>query len=200
MVQGMNGGTFLAMAGRNSVLLATDSRYSSHRLKSFLLDMRPRDIYRVGDNTLIGSIGMEVGTMVLMDSLRSILLAHNKDDIEPVNVARVISNILYETGLPISPIVVGLDNQGDPFLCSMDGLGACTRSTSFVVVGTANAETLALCESMYRSGLEVDQLVELATICLKRAFQRNILSGGDVRLVTMHNGRIYSKLVTVEDV
>lgn len=196
-----NGGTFLAMAGKDSVLLATDSRRSSSILKGFLLDQRPRDLYKLGSRTLAGFYGSELCAGHVVWELQEMIKEHRDEELSPDSLARVVANILYKKGFPLCPIIVGLDDNDEAYICSMDGLGAQTKSKDFAVVGTANAEVLALCESLYRSGLEAEELLQLGGKCLQLAFQRNILSGGNIKVVVLQKGsKIISKILQFEDV
>ncbi len=180
------GGTFLAMAGKDGVMLAADSRYSFLHLRGVLLDQRSRDIFRLGSSTLFGCFGPDIYASVLVSDIQHVFGSHCQEELSPENLARIVSNILYERKYPVCPIMIGLNSLGQPFVCSMDGIGAQTVSNDYAVVGTANAEVLALCESLYHQGLDTNELMDLGTKCLKLAFRRNILSGGNIKVVVLH--------------
>lgn len=196
----INGGTYLALTGKDSVILATDSRFSSHQLNSFLLGKYPRNIFRIGSRSLLGCIGLEADSYVLVERLKSLLANHFDDEINPENIARLVATLLYENGFYLTTIVTGLSKTGDPYICSFDGLGAQTTTKDFAVIGTSNAALLSLMESNYEPNLSAERLCVLAEKCLKLAFQRDILSGSDLRIVTLRRDGIYQKSVSLTDV
>jgi 20S proteasome subunit beta 3 len=128
-------------------------------------------------------------------------MLHEQKDIEPKNVARLISNYLYEHRLYCTPIVVGLDSSSQqPYICSMDGLGAQTECNTYAVIGTANELVLGLCESCYRENLAPSQLMTITEKILKVALERDVLSGGQVDVLTLTADGIYTKAFDTYDV
>jgi len=189
----IHGGTFLAMAGKNSVVLVSDTRFSS--MNKVLLGSHPRSILRVGTRSLVGCFGIDSHARVLMKDVKDVFIDHRDSEVGPENVARVVSDIQYRRRLAIGPIVVGLDGDEKPYLCSMDGLGAQTRTNKFAVQGTATKGMLALCESLYQPNLEAPELAKLAERCFNLAMQRDVLSGSHLRVLTLTKDALYSKMV-----
>ena len=70
---------------------------------------------------------MDSDTRILIDKLREKLTGHYETDdyvdLQPNNVAQLVSDILYSNNLVISPIIIGLRNNNTPYICSMDGIG-----------------------------------------------------------------------------
>lgn len=193
----LNGGTFLALVGQDSVVLATDSRFVSLKLKGFMLSQQPRPIYRIGSRTLLGAFGLESDSQMLVESLTEKLDLYSDDEIEPKNIARLTSDILYNQKLTITPLIAGLSATGNGYLCSMDSIGAQTVCNSFCVVGSASSGLLAICESLYQPNCLAEELVLLAERCLRLAFERNVLSGGNMKLVTLTKDGVFTKEVEV---
>ena len=54
----VQGGIALALAGKESVTIAVDSRMSSPGTGNLFLGDKPRGIYRIGSHTLVACIGM----------------------------------------------------------------------------------------------------------------------------------------------
>ena len=214
----VHGGTFLALAGKDSVVLATDSRFSSVSTGGMFLGSFPRPIIRIGSKTLIGCFGLESDTRLLADLLHGRLVGHFDEEIGTAAISQLISDILYESPLLLQPIVVGLRDstrygpaeiaggvhEGEhdliPVMCTMDQLGAMTLSESFAVTGTARAGLMAVCESLYVPNLDPHGLVGLAERCLKLAVQRDVLSGSDMRIFTITRNCIYVKDIKMNDV
>lgn len=187
----IHGGTYLAMAGKESVILASDSRFSSQ--SSFLLGKHPRCVFRIGSKVIVGCFGLDSDARILIRNLRKKLADHLENELEPEHIARLISNILYSNNVILSPIVVGIRSNGEPYICSMDGLGAQTESSQFAVTGTANAGLYALCESLYSPNLSATELMSTAERCFKLALQRDVMSGCDIRMFSILNENIYMK-------
>lgn len=196
----VHGGTFLAMAGKDSVVMLSDSRFSSQKTGSMLLGMHPRQSIRIGSRCIVGCFGLDNDAWTLLHKLRVKLDDRAEIEMQPESIARVVSDTLYSDNLMISPVVVGLRNDGLPYICTMDGLGAQTVSDKFSVVGTASEGLLALCESLYRPNLEASALVELAERCFQLAMQRDIMSGCDFRVHTITADATYIKDVNRLDV
>ena len=195
----LHGGTFIAFAGEKCVVLASDSRFSSPSSGPLLIGQFPRAIYRVG-KTLIGGYGLDSDTAALLDSIRMKLAAFREEDVEPVTVATVVSDLLYDHRYICSPIVAGLSRGNEPFLCSMDGLGAQTVSSDFCVTGTASDGLYAICEALYQPNLSAHQLVTLTERCLKEALQRDVMSGCKVHILTLLPDAIHLKVFESADV
>ena len=189
----IHGGTFLAMTGEDSVVLVSDSRFSSAKTGTMLLGKHPRMIFRVGSRCVVGCFGLDADSRTLVHKLRSKLMDHMDSDFGPEQISRIISNTLYDNNFVLSPIITGLRNNGKPYICTMDGLGAQTISDKFAVVGTANEGLFALCESLYVPDLEAEDLIVLAEKCFDLAIQRDVMSGGNFRVVTVTKEAIHSK-------
>lgn len=198
--QSLHGGTYLAMAGKDSVLLASDSRFIHPQMNQLLLGSHPRTMFRIGFKTVLGCDGIELHSSYLRQLLTQKLADHTNSELSTEHIAKLVSGIMYETGLHLAPIIAGFDKSNAPFLCSMDSLGAVTVTDSYVVSGTSSSQLHALCESLYVPGLSAAQLVKLAERCLKLAFQRDILSGSNLRLVTVHKDDFYIKDVEFQDI
>jgi len=199
----IHGGTILAMAGKDTVILATDSRFSSYQSGSLLLGEYPRRVFRIGSKVMIACFGLDSDAISLMDTLREKVGLDHMGSLDPVCVSRLVSNILYEKRLMCSPIVIGIGggDKSTPYICTMDSLGAQTVSDSFAVTGTANAGLYAICESLYTKNLPLPKLCEVTQKCLQLALQRDILSGCKAYLyILTKDGTISIKSFDTADV
>ena len=184
----IHGGTILAMRGKDSVLVASDSRFSSYKTGSFMLGEYPRPLFQVGSRTLVCCIGLDSDAHALNEAVKEQLSNHeDTTTIEPESVARVVSNILYRNRLYLTPMVVGIDSSGVPLICSMDGLGAQTLSEAFAVSGTASGGLYAICESEFRPDLCEEELLDTAERALTLALQRDVLSGRRVFMTLLRS-------------
>jgi 20S proteasome subunit beta 3 len=199
--QTLHGGTFIAMAGKDCVVLASDSRFSTPQSGTFMVGEFPRPIYSIGSRTLVASYGLDSDASAMMEIIREILINHDENDLEPEHVATVISDLLFKLRYICAPIVVGLSRaKHEPFLCSMDGLGAMTISKDFSISGTAADGLYAICEAYYRPNLEAEEVVALMEVCIREALQRDVLSGCKVQILTMAKEGIHKKTIDTADV
>lgn len=196
---GIGVGSFLALAGKDAVVIATDSRVTHPRMRSLALESQPRDIYRVGSKTLVGFFGLDNDAEGVMGLLRGKVGDLVDEELSPAAVARVLSNLLYENPSLVCPIIAGLDRK--PFLCAMDSLGAMTTSDRFIVTGSSQNQLNTLCESFFVPDLPAEDLVYLAERCLRLAVQRDVMSGGDnLKIVLLRDGEIYQKDIVFKDI
>jgi 20S proteasome subunit beta 3 len=84
------------------------------------------------------------------------------------------------------PVIAGLEPDGTPYVTGMDLIGAMAPAEDFVVSGNNTDSLLGVCESMYKPGLEPEELFEVISQCLLAAVNRDCLSGwgGVVHVIT----------------
>ena len=196
----IHGGSFLAMSGEDTVLLLSDSRFSS--LNPMFLTQSKRSVFRVGTSTLVGCFGLDSDARALVRILREELADHNDNSLhlDPENIGSLISNKLFENNFILSPIVIGINSENQPYICSMDGIGALTESTQYAAVGTSSAALLSQCESMFEEGLSAEKLMEKAESIFKASLKRDILSGGKIHIYSICSNIIREKIVDFKDV
>lgn len=193
------GGTFLAMTGKDSVLLACDSRFSSQQSGPFLLGEQKRYVFHVGGDCLVGCYGLDADAHTMRKSLIEKIVALNLQKLPPKVLARLLSSYLYKTNSICSPIIAGRSLEG-PYIASLDGLGAITPSNNFAVTGTSAKSVYAVLESIYESELDPEELVSVAEKVFKLALQRDVLSGCTVRILTITKDGIFEKNFHTDDV
>ena len=225
----VQGGIALALAGKESVTIAVDSRMSSPGTGNLFLGNKPRGVYRIGSHTLVACVGMysvysplklhllsyhiilslnlwlvliglDVHALKLMNDLRQKLHLEVEEDLEPENVCRLVSDLMYTSQYLCTPVNAGVSSDGKPYLCSMDGLGAQTISSTFVATGSSISTLLASCEDMYVPNQNPVSLLEMSRRIIKKSLQRDVLSGSQIYSFTMSKGSIYRKLMALPDV
>ena len=135
-----------------------------------------------------------------MNVLRQKLHREVEEDLEPENVCRLVSDIMYSSHYLCTPVIAGVSSEGRPYLCSMDGLGAQTLSTTFVATGSSFDTLLATCEDMYIPNQDPVSILNLSQCILEKSLQRDVLSGCRIFSFTLSKGSIYRKLMTLPDV
>ena len=144
-------------------------------------------------------IGLEAHAVELMNDLRKVLYREVEEDLQPENVCRLISNLLYSSQYLCTPVIAGVGSDGQPYLCSMDGLGAQTFSSKFVATGTSMSTLLTACEDIYVPNQDPVSMLEMSRRILKTSLQRDVLSGCKIFSFTISKGSIYRKLMTLPD-
>ena len=184
----IHGGSFIALAGKDSVVFASDSRFS---VQGVLLGEFPQKVLRVGDSTFILCSGLEGDAASLQNDLRDHLIAAGAaDNVTPEEVSGIVSHLLYSGRYYLSPIIVGL-HGGQPFISSMDSLGARTDVKDFAVSGTSRSSLYSACEGLFFPELDSVSLQKLAKRCFLSATTRDIQSGGDITIYTFHRGKLF---------
>lgn len=200
-----NGSALVAMAGKNCVAIASDTRFGIQQ-QTVTCDLQK--IYPINDTTMIGMTGLvsDVQTLATKFKFRKTLYELREQRPMKCRVfANMVSTILYEKRFGpyfMEPIVVGLepsarpDNESDStekgeiqydaFLCGMDLLGAPVYTKDFMVAGTTSDQLHGTCEAMFRPDMEPEDLFETISQCLLAAQDRDCLSGwgGIVHIIT----------------
>ena len=193
----MNGGSILAMAGKECVAVAVDKRFGSGPQ---MVNIAPRHVWTPNSNVMVAFVGLEGDVQSLSQELQaqvaskldralgfgisSASSSENNKGISPRAMASVTSHILYQRrGYYVEPLVVGLSDSTTtskgrkPFLCAMDMIGAQSFSKSFVCSGAASKSLYGTAEALWKPNLEPEQLVRVCGKAFQSALERDCLSG-----------------------
>ncbi|CAO3589366.1 unnamed protein product [Absidia cylindrospora] len=162
-----NGGSVVAMVGKDCVAIAADKR----------LDVQ------ASEKSFIGLPGLATDVLTLAERFRfkvNMYKMREERDIEPKTLAHMVSSTLYERRFGpyfVEPVVAGLGKDNKPFICSMDLIGCINFAKDFVVSGTAGPNLYGMCESLWEPDLEPEDLFETISQALLNAQDRDALSG-----------------------
>lgn len=210
----MNGGSALAMAGKNSVAVAVDQRFASAAMGHALLQVTKPPILLMSNNVLVASIGLQTDVQSLQQELavlldrtksRGLLGIAKSHELSPKTVASIASYILYrrkQTPYYVEPLVAGLDvKTGKPYLCSMDMIGARSEPMSFVCSGAASKSLQGTAEAWWRKDMMEEELVKVCGEAFLSAIERDCLSGYGcvVYLVSAEKGIVEYELESRTD-
>ena len=154
-------------------------------------------------------------------TLSSSSSATTTTNLTPKSLASLTSHLLYrrrQSPYFVEPVVVGLTTRRrrrktttttttkssdspssdssnveyyEPFLCSMDLLGAKSYSNTFVVGGAASQSLYGTAQALYRPNLEPNDLVQICGKAFQSALERDCLSGyGILVLLLTKDGQI----------
>lgn len=191
-----NGCAIVAMKGKNCVGIASDNRLGA---QAQTVSCNFHKIFRMTDKVYVGLAGLATDAQTIQNKLKFQIGKYElqeERDMEPLVLSNVLSNLLYEKRFGpyfIEPIVAGLDSDNQPFLSSMDYLGALTVSEDFAVSGTASSNMYGMCESFYRKDMCPDQLFETLSQSLLSSIDRDALSGWGATVHIITKDGIISK-------
>jgi len=121
-----NGSGILAMVGKDCVGICSDNRLGAYQ-QTISTDFRK--VFRVHDHLFIGLCGLASDVTTFWQKLQfkmNLYKLREERDIKPTSFAKLVSATLYEKRFGpyfIEPVIAGLED-GKPFICAMDLLGA----------------------------------------------------------------------------
>mmetsp|Transcript_660 Transcript_660/g.1990 ORF Transcript_660/g.1990 Transcript_660/m.1990 type:complete len:205 (+) Transcript_660:220-834(+) len=175
-----NGAAIVCMAGKNCVAIAADTRFGLQQ-QTVACDFQK--VFKMSDKLFVGLAGLATDVQTLRNTLKFKLALYELREervMKPEAFSALLSHMLYEKRFGpyfVEPVVAGLTDEGKPFLCGMDLIGAPVYTDDFVVSGTCTPNLNGMCESMYRPDMEPDELFETISQVLLASVDRDALSG-----------------------
>ncbi|AWU77985.1 proteasome subunit beta type-3 [Pichia kudriavzevii] len=176
----VNGGTAVAMVGKDCIAIASDMRLGSQSLG---VSNNFEKIFNY-DNVFFALTGLASDVITVHEDFRkktNMYKMREGRNIEPETFANLVSSSLYERRFGpwfVGPIVAGLNSKsGKPFICGFDSIGCIDFAKDFIVSGTASDQLFGMCESLYEPDLEPEDLFECISQSLLNAADRDALSG-----------------------
>lgn len=115
----------------------------------------------------------------------------------PERYASMLSNFLYEHRFGpyfIEPVIAGLDPKTfKPYICSMDLIGCLSSPKDFSVVGTCEEQLYGMCETLWKEGLEPDDLFETISQAMMNAFDRDAITGWGATVYIIEKDKITAR-------
>ncbi|CEL59602.1 20S proteasome subunit beta 3 [Rhizoctonia solani AG-1 IB] len=178
----LNGGSVIAMAGKNCVAIASDLRLGNQALT---VACNFEKVFPVTDKLYVGLPGLATDVLTLRERLRfrvNMYTMKEEREIQPKAFAHLVSSTLYERRFGpffIEPVIAGLTPGPDPkpFIASTDLIGCLTWPKDFVVSGTASTKLFGVAESLWEPDLEPEDLFETISQTLLNAVDRDAYSG-----------------------
>mmetsp|Transcript_22815 Transcript_22815/g.68493 ORF Transcript_22815/g.68493 Transcript_22815/m.68493 type:complete len:205 (+) Transcript_22815:236-850(+) len=175
-----NGAAIVCMAGKDCVAIAADTRFGLQQ-QTVACDFQK--VFKMTDRVFVGLAGLATDVQTLRATLKfklALYALREERVMKPEAFSALLSHMLYEKRFGpyfVEPVVAGLKDDGTPFLCGMDLIGAPVYTDDFVVSGTCTPNLNGMCESMWRPGMAPDELFETISQCLLASVDRDALSG-----------------------
>ena len=174
-----NGGCCIAMAGKDCFAIASDRRFGQQQMT---VSCDFSKCFQINDGLFIGMSGLATDIQTLDERFRFKTKMYELREgrrMKPTTFANVVASTLYEKRFGpyfVEPVVVGFQD-GKVYLCSTDLIGAKDEPDDFIVTGTCYESLLGMAESLWKPGLEKDELFEVVSQTLLSAVDRDCLSG-----------------------
>ena len=175
-----NGGDIIAMAGKNCVAIAADTRLGMQQ-QTVACDFQK--VFKMNDQLFMGVTGLATDVQTLSQLLKfrmNMYKLRENREMKPETFSALLTSILYEKRFGpyfTEPVVAGLNEKGEPFLSAMDLIGAPVFTDDFVVAGTSTPNLYGMCETYFKPDMEPDDLFETISQCLLASVDRDALSG-----------------------
>ncbi|CAK9212737.1 unnamed protein product [Sphagnum troendelagicum] len=175
-----NGSALIAMVGKNCFAIASDRRLGV-QFQTIATDFQR--IFEIHETLYVGLSGLATDVQTMYQRLKFRHKLYNlreERNMRPETFASLVSAMLYEKRFGpyfCEPIIAGLNEDGTPFICTTDLIGAKQLSKDFVVSGTASESLYGACESMYKPNLEPEELFETISQALLSSVDRDCISG-----------------------
>jgi 20S proteasome subunit beta 3 len=179
-----NGGSLIAMTGKNCVAIACDKRLG---MQAMTVSTDFPKVFPVNNTLFYGLAGLATDVLTVSEELRyrtDLYRLEEAREIAPKPFANLLSSLLYSHRFGsyfVSPVVAGLDPKTkEPFVAATDSIGCLEVSQEFVVSGTCAEALYGMSEALWKPDQEPEQLFETISQVFCSALDRDALSGWGV--------------------
>lgn len=185
-----NGSAIVAMTGEKCVAIASDLRFGVNMLT---ISTQCPKVFKINDRIFLGLSGLMTDIDTVHEHLRydvNLIELREERPIEPTRFANLVKSLLYKHRFGsyfVSPVIAGLDPvDNKPIVAASDSIGAMAFSDCFACAGTTEDELYGVCESLWKPGMNPDELFDCISKCLIAATERDALAGwgGIVHVMT----------------
>jgi proteasome beta subunit len=186
-MQTLKGTTTIGVAGKDGIVLATDTRAT---MGYFIAHKRAKKIYQIDDHiamTIAGAVG---DAQSVVETLKVNVQLYKYENGKPIPVraaARLVANILFSSRfmpLLLQAVVGGIDNEG-PHVFVLDPLGSLMEE-KYVSTGSGSPIAYGVLESDLKDDTTVKKALPIVVKAINSAMKRDSASGDsfDVALIT----------------
>ncbi|GKT26260.1 putative multi-domain containing protein [Aduncisulcus paluster] len=189
-----NGGTTLAIAGPDFVVIAGDTRLSTGYS---ILSRDVSKLFKYSDSIVMASSGMQADIAELRKQLLFTIEEYrvdNERDIELDAFYRLLATVLY--GKRFFPyysfnILAGISKEGKGVVYSYDAIGSADART-YGAAGSGQELVISILDAALKrkpDPLSIDEAIELGKSALKQATEREIHTGDSGEMYIIRAGR-----------
>jgi proteasome beta subunit len=180
-------GTVVGLKFKDGIVLASDTRATAYYL---VLSKRLRKIFKLEERIGAGFTGSPGDVQSLVNLLCAEARLYRITQGRPIStksLTQVASN--YLSGRRIFPMLVdgvigGVDLDG-PHLFFLDAIGGKIEETKFGSSGTGSTVAYGVLEQSYKEGMSRDKAIELATLAIKTAIERDAATGDGIAIAVI---------------
>ncbi|KAF5323396.1 hypothetical protein D9611_005620 [Ephemerocybe angulata] len=183
-IMDQNGGSVIAMVGKDCVAIAADLRLGNQALG---ISGNFQRVFPVTDRIFMGLPGLATDVATLHERFRyrvNMYTIKEGREIEPETFAHLVSSTLYEHRFGpyfIEPVMAGISKTPTgkikPFIAATDLIGCLNFAKDFVVAGTASTKLYGVAEGLWEPDLEPEDLFETISQTMLNAVDRDAFSG-----------------------
>nr|XP_034376377.1 proteasome subunit beta type-3-like [Arvicanthis niloticus] len=186
-IMSYNGGSVMAMKGKNCVAITADRRFG---IQAQMVTMDFQKIFPMGDRLYIGLAGLATDVQTVAQRLEFRLNLYELKEgrqIKPYTLMSMVANLLYEKRFGpyyTEPVIAGLDLKTiKPFICFLDLIGSTFRHHStmvtddFVVSDSCSEQMYGMCESLWEPNMDPEHLFETISQAMLNAVDRDAVLG-----------------------
>lgn len=187
-----NGGTVMAVAGKDFVVIAGDTRMSSGYS---IMSRKVSKLKQMTDRCVIGAAGMQADRGTLFNLLRARCVMYEQDHREHMSTpsfAKMLSATLYyRRFFPYYcfNLVAGLNDQGEGFVYSYDAIGSYEQQ-KYGVQGSGSSLGTSLLDNQVAFKTQpqnfrersLEETITLVKDCMASICERDINTGDSVHL------------------
>lgn len=203
-----NGGSIVAIAGDDFVVIAADTRLSS----GYSIHSRKQNkLFELSSKTVLGSTGCWCDTLALTSLVKARMQMYEHTHLKTMStdaVAQMLSILMYNKRFfpyYVSNVLAGLDTEGKGVVYSYDPIGHCERTT-YRAGGSSGALLQPVLDNqiglknMQLDGEDIPQIskeraMAVATDTFISAAERDIYTGDAVLLNVITEDGIHVKEV-----
>ena len=197
-IMNYNGGSCLAMSGKECYVIASDNRLG---MQFQTLAMNVSKLHAVNGRTMVGLSGLRTDQLTLSQKLNFRLEMFKLEEAREISgeaLCGLLSTMLYEhrfSPLFVEPIVASLDPTGRVYLAGLDLIGAPCEPCDYVATGTCAESLHGMAESLWAPELDPEKLFEITCQALLSSCDRDSLSGYGATVKIVTKDKIITRIV-----
>merc|ERR1711976_192479 len=185
--------------GKDCVSISTDLRLGREMLT---VSTEFQKVFKINKKLYVALCGLATDVQTVLGKLRTIHKLYRLKEgrnMSPRVFTFTLANLLYSRRFGpyfIDPIIAGLDHKNNPFVATMDSIGAIDIiSEGFACVGTTGSELTGIAEVLWKKNMNSDELPRVSSQILISATNRDCLAGWGAEIIIIEPSKVTRKLL-----